>query len=213
MPNDLNEVRGMLAPIAGGDQLLPMPRNPAAPADWAQNAVRHAASELARIIALPRRAMEQGITTEEAIPWAGQVALSGAGSGAPMAAPGAAGIFGGRLKSLFGGAKDAPEAAPIAAAVKEVAPVAPIEYAPLSGSTAEMSGRLVKALQSKDLNEFPALYKSLADKPFPELKELAKEFYAGGSPQSKKQALEQIWMRWRKLQEFSTNNSATRASF
>jgi hypothetical protein len=84
------------------DQLVPPPRNPAAPADWAANAVRGAAGKLADIVTLPGRAMQQGITTEEAVPWATDTALNLAGGGAPMAERGAAGAFGGRLPTFEG---------------------------------------------------------------------------------------------------------------
>lgn len=79
------------------DSLAPMPRNPAAPADWAQNAVVGTAGKLAGLLMAPRRAMDQGMTTEEAIPWAGQMALTMAGTGAPAAGVGAVGSAGGKL--------------------------------------------------------------------------------------------------------------------
>ena len=46
--------------------------------------------------------MQQGITTEEAVPWATDTALNLAGGGAPMAERGAAGAFGGRLPVFEG---------------------------------------------------------------------------------------------------------------
>lgn len=85
---------GSLAPP---DQLMPRPRNPAMPADWAQNLVRGVAGKLADIVMAPRRAMDQGMTTADATDWAGDVATMGIGAGAPAAVRGAAGIFGGRL--------------------------------------------------------------------------------------------------------------------
>ena len=53
-------------------------------------------------VTLPGRAMQQGITTEEAVPWATDTALNLAGGGAPMAERGAAGAFGGRLPTFEG---------------------------------------------------------------------------------------------------------------
>jgi hypothetical protein len=89
---------------AGGevdDEIATPERNPALPPDWWNKGVTNVAGRLGNtvgnIIAAPRRAMEQGMTTEEAVPWAGDTALTLAGAGTPAAARGAAGIFGGKL--------------------------------------------------------------------------------------------------------------------
>jgi hypothetical protein len=81
----------------GGDELMAPPRNPAMPAEWAQRAVRTVGGKIADIVMAPRRAMDQGMTTEEAIPWAGDTALGMAGASAPFAARGAVGAAGGKL--------------------------------------------------------------------------------------------------------------------
>jgi len=92
----MSDTWGSLAPMAE-DPLLPVPRNPAMPADLAQRGVMGVANMLGNIVMAPKRAMDQGMTTSEAIPWAGDVATMGVGAGAPAAVRGAAGIFGGRL--------------------------------------------------------------------------------------------------------------------
>lgn len=92
----MSDTWGSLAPPTP-DPILPQPRNPAMPADFAQEAVRKVLGGLANMVMMPKRAMDQGITTEEAIPWAANTAMTLAGTGAPAAVPGAAGIFGGRL--------------------------------------------------------------------------------------------------------------------
>lgn len=92
----MSDTWGSLAPPTP-DPILPPPRNPAMPADFAQVAVRKVLGGLANMVMMPKRAMDQGITTEEAIPWAANTAMTLAGTGAPAAVPGAAGIFGGRL--------------------------------------------------------------------------------------------------------------------
>lgn len=74
---------------ASADELIPPPRNPAAPADWAQNAVRGVAGKLGDIVAMPRRAMESGITTEGAVPWATDTAMMMTGGASPFAPRGA----------------------------------------------------------------------------------------------------------------------------
>jgi hypothetical protein len=79
------------------DPIMPMPRNPAAPADWAQNAVRGAAGKVGDIVMAPRRAMDQGMTTADATDWAGDVATTMAGTGGLGAARGALGTAGGKL--------------------------------------------------------------------------------------------------------------------
>lgn len=83
--------------IVPPDRLMLPPRNPAMPADWAQNLVRGVGGKLADIVMSAKRAMDHGMTTEEAIPWGGDLAMTLAGAGAPAAVRGAAGIFGGRL--------------------------------------------------------------------------------------------------------------------
>lgn len=77
------------------DALLPPPQGYLP--DWWNKGVGEVANAFGRIVAMPRRAMERGVTTEEAIPWAADTAMNLAGVGTPMAASGAAGIFGGRL--------------------------------------------------------------------------------------------------------------------
>lgn len=95
---DLSELFARLGPrTAGPDPLIQPPANPAMPAAWAQNAVRGIAGSLANIGMAPRRAMDQGMTTAEAVPWAGDMALNMAGAGAPTAARGAVGVAGGKL--------------------------------------------------------------------------------------------------------------------
>jgi hypothetical protein len=95
---------GPREPIAGfaeggpiDDELIPPPRNPAMPADWAQRGVMGVANTLGNIVSRPRRAMEEGITSEEAVPWAGEVASTMAGVGGLGATSGALGAAGGKL--------------------------------------------------------------------------------------------------------------------
>lgn len=77
------------------DALLPPP--PSYVPQPVNTAVQSIAGALGKVVSFPKRAMEQGVTTEEAIPWAADTALAGAGTAAGGAVPGAAGIFGGRL--------------------------------------------------------------------------------------------------------------------
>ncbi len=79
------------------DQLQAAPQNPATPPDWWNRGVQGVAQGIGNIISFPRRAMEQGVTSEEAIPWSVNTMLNMAGGATPFAARGAAGIFGGRL--------------------------------------------------------------------------------------------------------------------
>jgi len=57
--------------------------------------------KLANILMAPGRAMDQGMTTEQAIPWAGDTAMMMGGIGAPNAPSGALGAFGGRPPRIF----------------------------------------------------------------------------------------------------------------
>lgn len=68
------------------DQLVAPPRNPSAPADWASNLVLAGAGKVGNFLMAPGRAMDQGMTTGEAIPWAGDTAMIMTGGGAPLAA-------------------------------------------------------------------------------------------------------------------------------
>lgn len=68
------------------DQLVAPPRNPSAPADWASNLVLAGAGKVGNFLMAPGRAMEQGMTTGDAIPWAGNTAMMMTGGGAPVAA-------------------------------------------------------------------------------------------------------------------------------
>ena len=90
--------QGQQGGLLGGDQLAPMQRNPAMPADWAQNAVRGLGGGILNILMAPRRAMDHGMTTGDAIPWGAQTAMGMMGMGAPMAEAGALGMAGGKLK-------------------------------------------------------------------------------------------------------------------
>lgn len=76
---------GSLAP----DTLLPPPDNPATPPEWWNERVRNAARAFGSLVTFPGRAMQQGITTEEAIPWAADTALGMVGTpGTPAGALG-----------------------------------------------------------------------------------------------------------------------------
>lgn len=87
--------------MADDDPLFPPPLNPAAPNPKVAELIRALAGGVAHgvgnIVSMPKRAMEQGITSEQAVPWAGDTALTMAGVRTPFAAPGTAGVFGGHL--------------------------------------------------------------------------------------------------------------------
>lgn len=100
------------------DGLIPPPRHPGMLPEWWNQGVRGVVSTLDDManlrrrgvsnvggalghaavdaVTLPRHAMEQGITTEEAMPWARDMTLNMAGFGTPFAAKNTLGIFGGR---------------------------------------------------------------------------------------------------------------------
>lgn len=83
------------------DVLLNPPKTIASPSDTAvgiaTDFLKEKKEQFLNLVTLPKRAMVEGITTSEAVPWAVNVAASVGGPSVPFAQEGAAGIFGGKL--------------------------------------------------------------------------------------------------------------------
>lgn len=193
----MSDTFGSIAP----DELQPPPRNPAAPPDAVAAAIRAALQHNVDWAKVPGM-VAQGVQPSTPGQWSEedefrkQHLAQAPYSWGPQTA--FSEVFWPRMGTNVGGSGFA------------VGSGATMPGKAAAADVPALTKQLETALQSKNTEEFPTIFKSLADLSEGDVKALAKEFYGGGIPRSKKQALDQIWTRWRKLEEFRKNTSANR---
>lgn len=189
------------------NQIVPPPANPSAPPEWLAKRLVESAKHTADWAKLPgdlySGLMERKPSTpgqwsdeDEAVKQLNQQHMSDWASSTA-----ANEVFWPRTGTNVGGSGFAVGSGAI--------PPAKAAIADVPGLTKQLEA----ALHSKNVEEFPTIFKSLGDLSEADAKSLAKQFYGGGSPRSKKQALDLVWERWRKLQDFRKSTSADKAAF